>query len=114
MKPDRHSSSRSARALASFPESSTVPRTQIEVRPTCAKLAIISCCTSISLLYSLYGQWPRTFPSHLANSAVSFRSLSCSATTNNSLRNELAHADGPDFSSFEVGVSVIQAAISDV
>jgi hypothetical protein len=30
------------------------------------------------------------------------------------LRNELAHADGPDFSSFEVGMSVIQAAISDV
>ena len=27
--------------------------------------------------------------------------------------NEVAHADEPDFSSFEVGVSVIQAAISD-
>ena len=29
------------------------------------------------------------------------------------MRNELAHADGPDFNSFEVGVSVIQAAVSD-
>src|SRR6267154_250258 len=93
-------------------ESSKV-RTQIEIRPTCAKLAIISCCTSISLLYSPCGQWPRTFPSHFADSAVPFKSLSCKATTDNSLRNELAHADGPDFSSFEVGVSVIQAAISD-
>lgn len=87
--------------------------TQMEIRPTCAKLATISCCTSISLLYSPYGQWPRTFPSHLASSAVPFKSLSCKATTDNSLRNELAHADGPDFSSFEVGISVIQAAIRD-
>jgi hypothetical protein len=39
--------------------------------------------------------------------------LSCKATTVNSLRNELAHAEEPDFSSFEVGISVIQAAMSD-
>lgn len=29
------------------------------------------------------------------------------------MRNEVAHADGPALSSFELGLSVIQAAISD-
>ena len=42
------------------------------------------CTSSISLLYPSYGQsrWPRTFPSHCANSAVYFKSfLSCKSTT---------------------------------
>lgn len=84
-------------------------------RHTCANTAIISCCMSVILLYSSYGQWPRTLPSHFAHPAISFKSLSWIVTSSKLSRNELAHPGGPALlSSFSEGVFVIQADIRKV
>jgi len=70
---------------------------------------------SVNLLYSSYGQWPRTFPSHLAHPAISFKSRSWIATLNKLSRNALAHTGEPALlSSFDEGVFVIQADIRKV
>ena len=84
-------------------------------RHTWANTEIISCCMSVNLLYSSYGQWPRTLPSHLAHPAISFKPRSWIATSNKLPRNELTHNGGPALlSSFAEGVFVIQADIRKV
>ena len=112
----RHSSSSSASALASFPDHQKARSQEKEsTRHTCANTAIISCCMSVNLLYSSYGQWPRTLPSHLAHPAISFKSRSWITTSNKLSRKELAHPGAPALlSSFAEGVFVIQADIRKV
>jgi hypothetical protein len=111
----RHSSSSSASAPPSFPVRQKAHSRKELTRHTCANTAIISSCISVNLLYSAYGQWPRTLPSHLAHPAISFKSRSWITTSNKLSRKELAHLGGPVLvSSFAEGVFVIQADIRKV
>src|ERR1700761_8708341 len=112
----RHSSSSSASAPASFPlRQKALSRKKESTRHTCANTAIISSCMSVNLLYSSYGQWPRTLPSHLAHPAISFKSRSWITTSNKLSRKELAHPGGPVLvRSFAEGGVGIQADIRKV